>query len=155
MKPFTVDLSLLHACYHGAQKAGCVYLYDAKPPVTADSSAVLQSDCSGMSRWLLARATQQGIIAAGFPDGSSNQHDWCRAQGLHSVAYSDLHYTVNDPGRLFIAFEDPHPIGHVWLIQAGDTIECHGPRGAHLGGRRWNDPVLVRIVSACFELPVQ
>lgn len=150
-----VDPSILTACFHGAQRAGCVYQWGAKPGRDWDSSLVKQSDCSGMSGWLVARATNQAVQ---LPEGSYDQYDWCRQQGLHQLSqYSDLHYTVADPNRVFIGFElaaNSHP-GHVWIVYMGRTLECHGPRGSALAGRSWDDPILVRIVDACFELPAR
>jgi len=148
-----IALGLFYACYHGAQRAGCVYLYGAKPAVDADSSDVHHADCAGMVRWLIARATGGQVI---LPEGSPDQHAWCEAQGLHKVSqYSDLHYAMQDGSRLFLAFHNPEPVGHVWAVNMGRSIECHGPRGEPLGGRAWDNPILVRIADACYELPTE
>lgn len=104
-------------------------------------------DCSGFVRYLIHQLT--GAI---LPDGSYHQHDWCKKQGLPKAKYSP------DAGGqdqiLRIAFITPskhHPVGHVWLVLNGSTLESHG----HTVGpdsRPWNTSVLRKHVGDCYEL---
>jgi hypothetical protein len=150
----SIDLDLLQSVFDN-MKGRVTYSFGAKAPdLSMDSHGIAEIDCSGFVRYAIARATQQAVI---LPDGSSNQHDRCEAQGLHQLAhYSDVAYAAQDPSRLFIAFLDPHPIGHVWLLRADGqghvmTMESHGGRG--VDSRPWNTRVLMH-ADACYELPV-
>jgi cell wall-associated NlpC family hydrolase len=139
----SISLSLVKECF-----AHCVgrvrYEMGAKPALGSDSSTFSLSDCSGWVRWVLDRA---GLL---IPDGSAGQHEWCQAN-LRKVSYSDA-ATLADPSRLFIAFIAPEPIGHVWLLNAGKTMECHGG-GVGVSSRPWDTPILLHAVCACYELP--
>jgi hypothetical protein len=143
-----ISLSLLltvfdHQCLHGTR-----YRLGAKAPsLSCDSADISAIDCSGESRYLLAKATEQKLI---IPDGSVNQHSWCEAWNLTKADY--LHVATALPWMIYICFIEPtgrHP-GHVWLVHDGDTLESHG--GVGVTSRRWSAPVLMRQVSACYEL---
>ena len=142
-----VNLSTLKECY--AHTVGRVkYSLGSKPDLGSDSASFSVSDCSGWVRWALDRA---GLT---LPDGSATQHEWCAAN-LKPVAYADAPLAAG----LVIAFESPHPIGHVWLgWKDADgvyrTHECHGGtfrRG--VDARPWSS--LANICSGCYELPTQ
>lgn len=139
----SVDLKLLKECF--AHTVGRVkYKLGAKPSLGCDSSKITLSDCSGWVRWALDRA---GCV---LPDGSATQHEWCAAH-LREVRYKDAG-TLADPSRLFIAFIEPGSgIGHVWMLNAGNSLECRGHAG--VSSRPWNSPTLLDAVSACYELP--
>ena len=139
----SVSLALVKECF--AHTVGRVkYKLGAKPALGSDSSMCSLSDCSGWVRWALDRA---GLA---LPDGSATQHEWCAAH-LREVSYKDA-ATLADPSRLFIAFIVPGKgIGHVWLLNAGASLECRGHTG--VSSRPWNNPTLLNAVSACYELP--
>lgn len=124
------------------------YVWGGKAPsLDADSADITGLDCSGLSKWLAYRASNGGMT---MPDGSDNQHHWCN-NNLQPAHYSAIREYGH--GRLFIAFENPDPTGHVWFID-GDTcttLESYGHHGP--GSRQYDDPMFLRIVSACFELP--
>lgn len=138
-----VSLVLVKECF--AHTVGRVkYKLGAKPALGSESCAFALSDCSGWVRWTLDHA---GLA---FPDGSAAQHEWCAAH-LREVPYKDA-ATLADPSRLFIAFIAPGKgIGHVWLLNAGASLECRGHAG--VSSRPWNNPTLLNAVSACYELP--
>ena len=131
------------------------YLLGAKAPsLTCDTSAIRVIDCSGATRYWIARGSGGKLIV---PDGSQNQLAWCLSQGLHRLgSYSDVLFAANDPSRLFIGFLTPGSdgIGHVWLLRSRDgemrTRESHGSAG--VDSRPWDNP---RIAGCrfCFELP--
>jgi len=125
------------------------YVFGGKAPsLTCDSSETKKGiDCSGESRWLVARCTDQKVI---LPDGSDAQHEWAKAN-LREVKYRDAINPAYWNGRLFVAFESPHPIGHVWLFNEGHTLESYGHHGP--GSRSAFSPMFLRIVDACYELP--
>jgi hypothetical protein len=159
-----VDLQLLNTVFARLAARGIPYRLGGKIPLDVDTSdprIARGIDCSGFVRYALAKATNQALV---LPDGSWNQHAWCRDQGLHQLGrYSDV--TQADPSRLFIAFINPEPqrVGHVWLIHraeepGGDwrqeqptTLESHGGHG--VDSRLWSTRVLLTEVSACYELP--
>lgn len=125
------------------------YKLGAKWPVEADIRDVLAKpvDCSGFVRWLFWR---QGIR---LPDGSQQQWAYVRdVLKWRDVRYSDLHWTVEDPGRLFIAFKRATKSGHghVWLVCGGQTLESYSGHG--VGRRPWKR--LERYAAACYEVPV-
>lgn len=119
-------------------------------PLDCDSSAISRLDCSGFSQYAIAKSANQQVI---IPAGSSDQHDWCAAQGLYQLAqYSDVQYAAADSTRLFIAFIPPsNAEHHVWLIYQGNTMECCSSRGVCT--RSWDTPILTSNVWAAFELP--
>jgi cell wall-associated NlpC family hydrolase len=133
-----------HLCIHGT-----TYKLGAKAPsLSCDTSLVSAIDCSGFVRYLLARASRQGLV---IPDGSVNQHQWCREQGFPKVAYGGP--SIATSKRLYLAFIEPvyevRP-GHVWFVYQGHTMESYGGQG--VGSRAWNTPVLVRRVAGCYQL---
>jgi hypothetical protein len=132
------------------------YLLGAKAPSLAcDTSDIRQIDCSGFTRYILARASAQRLI---LPEGSQNQLAWCLQEGLHRVnPYSGVQSAARDPSRLFIAFLTPGAdgIGHVWLLRSRDgemqTRESHGG-GVGVDSRPW-DWHSIASCRFCFELP--
>ena len=107
-------------------------------------------DCSGWIHYACERYAPTWAM----PDGSYNQMDWCTRQQLRGVKYSEAAHA--DAARLFIAFitaDDTHNIGHVWFLNYGETMECHG--GGGIDSRDWDTPVLLTEVSHCFELPAK
>jgi len=157
-----VKLSLLNTVFTRLELRGIPYKLGGKIPLDADTSDPRIADgvdCSGFVRYALYKATSGGLDMG---DGSVEQHDWCRKAGLHKLAkYADV--TQADPSRLFIAFIEPDPVGHVWLIhraqsadgqaqqEAPSTMESHGHHG--VGSRPWNTRILLTEVAECFELP--
>ena len=147
-----IDLKLLHELHKKC--AGRVkYKLGAKVPLTTDSADIKRIDCSGYSRWILARASNQALR---MPDGSQVQLDWVRDQGWRKLAkYADVEYAKNDGSRLFIAFLSPKPGNswprHVWLVRYAMTMESCGSRG--VTSRPW-DNVNLRGCKDCFEIPV-
>jgi hypothetical protein len=151
----TVSLSLMETIFNNMNnRVG--YLLGAKAPsLTCDTSEIRQIDCSGFSRYALARSSGQKLI---IPDGSQNQLAWCLSEGLHRVnPYSGVQSAAQDPSRLFIAFLKPGSdgIGHVWLLRSKDgemrTRESHGG-GIGVDSRAWNNHNLASC-RWCFELP--
>ena len=130
----------------------CRYRYGAKPnSLHTPLAAITQLDCSGFARLLLAYASWYEII---IPDGSISQRQWCEDVGLHHLeSYHDISETLLDVRRLFLAFLPPirSRAGHVWLVRAGNTMECHA--GVGVGSRPWDTPVLRRNCDAVYELP--
>lgn len=136
------------------------YGYGVKAPsLDCDSSVIRLIDCSGDSRYLIAKATNgQWII----PDGSQAQREYFENSGLHKIAkYSDVQYA--NPARLFICFIKPNTngcgdVGHVWMVGQKathgsiETIESHGGKG--VDSRRWDTSVLVNQFYNGFEIPV-
>lgn len=112
----------------------------------ADSSEISEIDCSGFVWFALKRATNGALP---IPDGSANQHAFCEKMGYRKVPYAEAIADLS--GRLYIAFIAPAPVGHVWLVSHGLTLESHG----HVGvDRREADCSALRAVCACYELPV-
>lgn len=104
------------------------------------------ADCSGYARCLLYYASYGKIK---LKTGSWYQQEWCKAQRLKQVRYSEVAGLKDN--RLRIAFIDgADGKGHVWLVINGMTVECYGGHGA--GRRPWNTPVLLNQADACFVL---
>ncbi len=125
-KAHPLDLTLLLRTMTACIRAKIRYGFGQKiADLRAYPPVVKLCDCSGGIRYLVYQAT------AGFckmPDGSVNQHEWCDLEGLHKLEkYADIAYA--DPFRVFICFIPPifGRAGHVWLVNAGMTLECHGP----------------------------
>ena len=133
------------------QHYGCMYGLGAKAPsLDCDTSEIRMIDCSGFVRYAIAKATNQRLI---LPDGSVSQHHWCDANALHGLRYSSIAPNYGNQGKLYIAFINPEPVGHVWLVHQGHTLESHGSAGP--SSRPWNTPILAHGVSVCYELPVK
>lgn len=145
-----IDVSMLWTVLHHLQHYEVPYRLGGKAPyLTCDTSLCKPGlDCSGFVRYAIAKATNQQLI---IPDGSATEHEWFEAQGAHRVNYPDI--GQYGEGRLFIAFMNPAPIGHVWLVSEGFTLESYGHHGP--GSRVWNIPMFMHIVSACYELPLK
>lgn len=131
------------------------YELGAKAPrLDCDSSEIKKIDCSGFSRFVVARATKQRVI---LPDGSQNQLSWAR-NNLRPVNYRNvMHYCANDPSRWFVGFLSPKPgkewPRHVWLGRSdGDkvmTVESCSSLG--VGSRPWDTSILLAC-KECFEV---
>lgn len=134
---------------------GRPYLLGAKVKRDADSHDIKKIDCSGLSDWLLYRASEGTVD---LPEGSQQQLDWCRKSGWHEVArYADLKAAVKDPRRLFICFKSPKRGAqwprHVWFVYLGETYEAAGGSFKKVGRRPWTH-FLGTPVSGVFEVPL-
>ena len=111
-----------------------------------DSHDIVALDCSGWSRYVIARATEQKWL---LPDGSVNQHEACDQAGLVKVEY----HLGNGDGKLYICFMAPagKRAGHVFFEKDSFTYECCGSLG--VGSRSWLTPVLAQNCCAAYELP--
>ena len=128
---------------------GITYRLGAKPPLAGvPHKDFTRSDCSGYTRYLLAKATHGKVV---LPHGSVNQRKWCEAQGFKRTAYLNCQW---EDGRLRIAFMDAvNGHGHVWFCIDGQTVECWSGQG--VGRRPWNTTILKRHVDHCFVLTDQ
>ena len=155
-----VDLSILVQLYDNIVANSAVYKYGMKPAMTADSHGITGADCSGLSRYLLFKASGGKL---NIPDGSQAQREWFEISGAHQLKqYSDITYA--DESRAFICFLKPGEhgtgaIGHVWIVHrlpSGDhvTIEAHGPEDAPIGSRPWDYHTLLNEWWSGFELNV-
>jgi cell wall-associated NlpC family hydrolase len=143
-----VKMGLLLQTFDNMCVSGVTYSFGAKAPgLGCDSHMIHEIDCSGLTRYLLNRATLGTMLV---PDGSVMQHEYCARNALRQVAYANAATAGED--RLFWCFLDPTNghAGHTWLLHWGETIESHGGVGCE--SRRWDTPVLRRGVSACYEL---
>jgi hypothetical protein len=146
-----VSVSMAWDVLHNLEAENCVYLYGGKSPsLYCQTSAIHGIDCSGFTKYVLARSTGQQLVV---PDGSFDQYSWCAMVAkLNPVDYSGI--GQYGQGRLFWAFYvNPSGIGHTWLVDGtiGRSLESHGHAGP--SSRLWNDEVLMRIVTHCYELP--
>lgn len=147
-----VSLSQLERLHN--ECAGRVkYKLGAKTSIGIASHHIRSIDCSGYIRWLLG--TGSGFI---MPDGSQVQREFIMAKGFRQLArYADVQYAAGDPGRLFICFLSPAPgkawPRHVWLVQAGKTIESCGSKG--VCSRPWDTKALNTGRAVAFELPTR
>lgn len=144
------SLSFLWEVLHHLENENCVYTYGGKAPsLDCDTSEVHGIDCSGFTKYALAKASNQQLIVS---DGSFAQNDWCVSQGLPVADYSGIGQYGD--GRFFWCFYiNPSGIGHTWFVDGtlGKSLESHGGSGP--SSRAWNDEVLVRIVTHVYELP--
>lgn len=170
MKSFKINLALLLLNFTHLVQRCVAYMMGAKAPaLDCDTAQIRVLDCSGLARYLIAKATG-GMWT--IPDGSANQHDYfeARAQAgqIHKLAqYSDVQPAVSgDKDRLFICFmapgaEYPGSSGHVWFVFRGYTIESHGggrtperPHGIGCHSRPWDTAVLLNNCCAAYEVPL-
>jgi cell wall-associated NlpC family hydrolase len=124
------------------------YIFGAKPALgDIPGLGFFSSDCSGFVRWLIHGATHGQVK---MPSGSWYQQAWVKKEGYKKTSYL-LHAGLHD-NRLRIAFINPKNgiPGHVWLVINGQTIESYGGHGA--GRRKWDTPVLLKNVDACYVL---
>lgn len=124
------------------------YHLGSKPALHAKPENITVSDCSGFVRYLMYNVTG-GDMDIDKRGGTYWQEEWCKEQKLDKVEYSTA---ASNDGWLRIAFihGSKGHVGHVWLILAGKTIECHGGVGADR--RDWDTKVLKDGVTACFKL---
>ncbi|MDQ3832240.1 MAG: C40 family peptidase [Actinomycetota bacterium] len=145
-----VSLTLLNEVYTHLHLRGVKYGFGSKAPsLDCDTSKIDRIDCSGFTRYVLAKATAQRLI---IPDGSVNQHDWAK-EHLQECPYGPTTVGIAISPRLYIAFLSPrggHP-GHVWLVRQAYTRESHGSVG--VDARPWDTPVLAENVDGCYILP--
>lgn len=150
----SVSLSLLDVLVNRQRVHGTTYRLGAKAPTLKSGCTDFgEIDCSGESRWLVARASNGAII---LPDGSVTQQEWC-AERLSPVDYHDA--AQCEASKLFICFISPAssqrtgrgPIGHVFLMAGGLTYESHYPNG--VSRRPWDTPVLRECCDHCYRLP--
>ena len=83
-------------------------------------------DCSGWVRAAVAVATEGRVI---LPDGSVVQNDWCAAMGLKRSSYPACRLADGVTRIAFIRANHFHPIGHVYLVRNGRTLESWGGHG--------------------------
>jgi hypothetical protein len=124
---------------------GHTYVMDAKPPLASSPGYWKAADCSGFVRWLLF-----GAFRLTVPDGSVNIHEWCEQKALPVCKYSEV--GPLEDSILRICFIEPKDgeAGHVFLLVNENTIESYGGHGP--GRRPWDTPILLKNVSACYEL---
>jgi cell wall-associated NlpC family hydrolase len=126
------------------------YKMGAKPPLNGVAGKdFTQSDCSGFVRWILWLATNGHLI---LPSGSWYQWEWCKDRDFKPTAGGYAEGAALHDRRLRIAFFGAKRgrAGHVWLILNGNTYESYGGRG--VGSRKWDTPVLLKNVEACYVL---
>lgn len=159
-QPKPIDLDKLDAIFTEMDRDGCAYRLGAKAKrLDMDPGLIAAIDCSGFSRLAIYQASGGWDIG----EGSQNQlayFEKLAAQGIvHKLSkYADVQYAAQDEGRLFICFIKVNTngcgkVGHVWLVQAGDTMESRG--GVGVDSRPWNTRVLKKQAFAAFELPVK
>jgi hypothetical protein len=102
------------------------------PSLTCDSADIAQIDCSGLARYLVAKASGQAVI---MPDGSAAQLQWCIDSGLERESYQPGATAQDNVLRIhFLTAERAAMVGrpgdrHVWFTFNGRTIESHGGGG--------------------------
>jgi len=158
----SVNLPLLETIFSRLERGNVQYGYGRKAPaLDCDTSVIVAQgkiDCSGFTRYALAKATAQALIV---PDGSQAQREWAEQELGAPHDYRMLNQA--DPSRLFMCFIKPFEhgcgeVGHVWLtnrLEGHDiptTMESHG--GGGCVSRPWNYRTLWREVFSAFELPV-
>jgi cell wall-associated NlpC family hydrolase len=116
-----------------------------KPALGSAPDKWVKSDCSGFVRWLLF-----GAFGLKLPDGSWNQHAWCKKKALKECNYSLFGQATDSILRIAFIAPVKGRAGHVWLVCSGRTIESHWPNGP--SRRAWDTPVLIKNVAACYEL---
>jgi hypothetical protein len=104
-------------------------------------------DCSGYARMLLRSLSPD---FNGLPDGSVQQADWFAGNGYAQCSYGNCDAADGILRIAFIRGTLLHPIGHVWLIASGNTIESYGGHGP--GRRLWNSKPLPERVTKCFVI---
>ncbi|MDQ2799719.1 MAG: hypothetical protein M3Y13_08770 [Armatimonadota bacterium] len=107
-------------------------------------------DCSGWVRAAVAVATDGKVI---LPDGSVVQNDWCAAQGLKRSEYAACRLADGLTRIAFIRASGFHPIGHVYLVRNGRTLESWGGHGP--GSRPVTTPVLRAETTDVYVLAVR
>ena len=96
-------------------------------------------DCSGWVRAAVAVATEGRVT---MPDGSVVQNDWCVSRGLKRSDFAGACLRDGLTRIGFIRAGGFHPVGHVYLVRNGRTLESFGGHGP--GSR----PVTTHVLSA-------
>ena len=96
-------------------------------------------DCSGWVRAAVAVATEGRVT---MQDGSIVQNDWCVSRGLKRSDFAGACLRDGLTRIGFIRAGGFHPVGHVYLVQNGRTLESFGGHGP--GSR----PVTTHVLSA-------
>ena len=131
-----VDPAKLLALTESLERVPVTYRMDAKAdPLSLQAGGFTELDCSGFSRWCLFHALGQPD-PYDFPDGSVQQHEWVKAQGLKESSYSSAEFSDGVVRIAFLTPEDGGGVGHVVLICNGRTMESHG--GVGVGQRDWD-----------------
>lgn len=140
-----------HLHHHTTDGEQTRYLWGAKAPaLDCDTSVIQEIDCSGYSRYILAKATNQQLV---IPEGSLNQFDWFKLQGLQDVPYSQKGFSDQYEG-LVICYMEQDGLRHVWFVHEGETYES-SPAVGGVGSRIWSAGILRRHVTACWLLPTK
>lgn len=143
-KTLLVDGNLLCLILSKLINQGVRYDYGSKAwRSIVQTSDIDLIDCSGLVNFLLRRTANE--LNCGY--SSAEQWQWCEDSGFKKTDYR-LHAQLLDR-RLRIAFMS-HPSRHVWLILNGKTLESHTTGGVNR--RRWNTPILLAGVEACYVL---
>jgi hypothetical protein len=141
----TIDKEALVKLVEDMQEADVGYKLGAKARFKTPLAAIDDIDCSGFVRYAIYHATDGQVQ---MPDGSWNQDDWCKGQKFQVVDYRSTAGT--EDGLVRVAFLHTPPVGHVWLVLDGETIESHG--GAGPDRRDWHTKILYGHVSKCYVL---
>jgi hypothetical protein len=148
-----INLSLMLAYIAAAMSKGVQYGFGAKDPNLGTWPIDYHSiDCSGFVRAALAYSTHGQTQRYDMPDGSFLEADWFAAQGFKKTSY-DMTANVDEHVRVAIHRPNGHggdPIGHIWLIFKGQSIESYGGHGP--GRRAWNHQWFVDHVDECYVL---
>jgi len=101
-------------------------------------------DCSGWVRAAVAVATNGNPNKAPviLPDGSVCQNDWCAAHDLKRSDFAGCRLRDGLTRIAFIRASTERPVGHVYLVRNGRTLESFGGHGP--GSR----PVTTHVLSA-------
>lgn len=153
---FSINVKSLLTLTHDFMHKGVPYDWGGKPDLSQPDPAAGFNhthglDCSGFVKLTTWKATDPHVI---LPDGSWQQHEWIKSQGLPEVPYNLA--TVWNAGaqRLYIAFIEPKPgvhAGHVWWVWGAWTCESHGGKG--VDQRPWDTPILREEVAAAYLIP--
>ena len=146
-----IDRRMLHLLWSRVVNR-VAYEMGGKPALDADSHLLETSDCSGFTRWILARCTSQQLV---LPEGSVEQHEWASQHLSPPYSYRDAALQDNQVRICFLSPEAADRAGrpgdrHVWLTQNGMTMECHG--GGGCTSRPWDTEILT-YADGCYILP--
>jgi hypothetical protein len=132
-------IDLMEPCFTGHR-----YLMGAKPQLGSAPDSWVSSDCSGFTRWLAFGAW--GITE---PQGSVQQHDWCRdSKCLKSANYDTAGALMDSVVRQCFIVPTANEPGHTLFVVNGMTIESCGGHGPCR--QKWS--VYKGRINACYEL---